>query len=174
MRALERWQCFSKNSHCDLDLGSRTLKLKLVQHIVIVNICVKIKISQQIKALEWWQSFSKNSHCDLDLDSIMLKREFVRGFVTPNTCMKLYWNRIINEVARAMTKGEHTYVRTYVWDRPFIPSRTSLCEGIISRLALLYNKTSVARTLITRLPWLFRTRAWEPRKKFHSCRFGII
>ena len=39
--ALERWHCFSKNSHCDLDLGPRTLKLELVQDIVILNICVK-------------------------------------------------------------------------------------------------------------------------------------
>ena len=28
--------------------------------------------------------------------------------------MKLYRNWIINEVARAMTKGEHTNVRTYI------------------------------------------------------------
>ena len=54
--------------------------------------------------------------------------------------MKLYRNWIINEVARA---GEHTnertYVRTYVRtyshtyvrDRPYIPSTTLLCEGII-------------------------------------------
>ena len=33
--------CFSKNSHCDLDLGPRTLKLEIVQDIVILNICVK-------------------------------------------------------------------------------------------------------------------------------------
>ena len=33
--------CFSKNSHCDLDLNSRMLKLELVQDIVILNICVK-------------------------------------------------------------------------------------------------------------------------------------
>ena len=48
--------------------------------------------------------------------------------------MKLYLKWIINEVARAMTKGEHTnertYVRTYVRDRPYIPSTTLLCEGI--------------------------------------------
>ena len=46
--------------------------------------------------------------------------------------MKLYRNWIINEVARA---GEHTNVRTYshtyVRDRPYIPSTTLLCEGII-------------------------------------------
>ena len=34
-----------------------------------------------------------------------------------------------------MTKGEHTNKRTYVHkfvrDRPYIPSTTSLCEGII-------------------------------------------
>ena len=33
--------CFSKNSPCDLDPGPRTLKLKLAQNIVILNICVK-------------------------------------------------------------------------------------------------------------------------------------
>ena len=33
--------CFSKNSHCDLDLNPRTLKLKLIYDIVILNICVK-------------------------------------------------------------------------------------------------------------------------------------
>ena len=66
----------------------------------------------------------------------MLKRELVRGIVISNTCVKLYRNWIINEVARA---GEHTnertYVRTYshtyVRDRPYIPSTTLLCEGII-------------------------------------------
>ena len=68
----------------------------------------------------------------------MLKRELVRGIVISNTCVKLYRNWIINEVARA---GEHTnertYVRTYshtyVRDRPYIPSTTLLCEGIITR-----------------------------------------
>ena len=67
----------------------------------------------------------------------MLKRELVRGIVISNTCVKLYRNWIINEVARA---GEHTnertYVRTYshtyVRDRPYIPSTTLLCEGIIT------------------------------------------
>ena len=32
---------FSKNSHCDLDLSPRTLKLKFIQDIVILNICMK-------------------------------------------------------------------------------------------------------------------------------------
>ena len=76
-----------------------------------------MKIGRLIKALEWWQSFSKNSHCNLD--PIILKRELVWGIV--NTCVKLYRNWIINEVARAMTKGEHTnerksvltYIRTW-------------------------------------------------------------
>ena len=49
--------------------------------------------------------------------------------------MKLYRNWIINEVARAMTKDEHTnertYAHTYVRDRPYIPSTNLLCEGII-------------------------------------------
>ena len=50
-----------------------------------------------------------------------------------NICVELYLNWIINEVARVMTNGEHTHVRmnTYVRDKPYIPSTTSLCEGII-------------------------------------------
>ena len=62
--------------------------------------------------------------------------------------MKLYRNWIINEVARA---GEHTnertYVRTYVRtyshtyvrDRPYIPSTTLLCEGIIICMLVLWT-----------------------------------
>ena len=37
-----------------------------------------------------------------------------------------------------------------------------------------YSRTSMARTLMAHLPWLFRTRSWVPWKKFHNCRFGII
>ena len=33
--------CFSKNSHGDLDIGPRMLKLELVQDIVILNICMQ-------------------------------------------------------------------------------------------------------------------------------------
>ena len=33
---------FSKNSHGDFDLGSRTLKLKINQEIVILHICGKL------------------------------------------------------------------------------------------------------------------------------------
>ena len=38
--------------------------------------------------------------------------KLVRDIVIPNTCVKLYRNWIINGVARAKTKGDHTYVRT--------------------------------------------------------------
>ena len=38
----------------------------------------------------------------------------------------------------------------------------------------VYSRTSVARTLMARLPWLVRTRSWVARKKSKSCRFGII
>ena len=58
--------------------------------------------------------YSKNSHCDLDLHPITLKRELVRGIVIPIIYVTLYRNWMINEVARAMTKGEHTNERTYV------------------------------------------------------------
>ena len=74
---------------------------------------------------------SKNSLCDFYLDPLTLKHELIRGIVVPNICVKLYQNWIINEVSRAMTKGEHTYVHTYVWDRSYIPSTTLLRKGII-------------------------------------------
>ena len=32
----------------------------------------------------------------------------------------------------------------------------------------------MARTLLARLQWLFRTRTWVPRKKSHGLRFEII
>ena len=38
----------------------------------------------------------------------------------------------------------------------------------------IYSRTSMARTLMARLPRLVRTRSWVPWKKIHSCRFGII
>ena len=37
-----------------------------------------------------------------------------------------------------------------------------------------YSRTSIARTLMARLPRLVRTRSWVPWNKSHSCRFGII
>ena len=40
--------CFSKNSHCDLDLGPRMLKLEHVQDIVILYICVKLNQNRLI------------------------------------------------------------------------------------------------------------------------------
>ena len=49
MRALEQLQCFSKNGLCDLDLCPRTLKLELVQDIIIFNICVIYNINRFIK-----------------------------------------------------------------------------------------------------------------------------
>ena len=61
--------------------------------------------------------FLKNSHCDLDL--ITLKRKLVRGIVILNTCANFYRNCIINEVARAVTKGEHTNERLYVKVRTY-------------------------------------------------------
>ena len=83
----------------------------------------------------------------------MLKRELVRGIVISNIYVKLYQNWIINEVARAMTKGEHTkertyvltYSHTYVRDRPYIPSTTLLCEGIIRFLHFNYLNICLAR-----------------------------
>ena len=75
---------------------------------------------------------SKNSNCDIDLDPEILKRELRGGNVISNACMKLYRNWLVKEVARAMTKDEHTYKHTYVWHRPYILSTTLSCEGIIS------------------------------------------
>ena len=43
-------------------------------------------------------------------------------------------NWIINEVAKAMIKGEHTYIRTYIHStgQTLYPSTTPFCEGLIS------------------------------------------
>ena len=38
----------------------------------------------------------------------------------------------------------------------------------------IYSRTSVAPTLMARLPRLFRTSSGVPRKNSRSCRFGII
>ena len=39
---------FSRNNHCDLDLSPRTLKLEVVQDIVILNICVILNENRSI------------------------------------------------------------------------------------------------------------------------------
>ena len=41
-------------------------------------------------------------------------------------------------------------------------------------LVTIYSRTSVARTLMARLPWLFLTGSRVPTKKSLGCRFGII
>ena len=41
-------------------------------------------------------------------------------------------------------------------------------------LCTTYSRTSVARTLMARLPRLFRTRSWVLRKTSHSSRVGIF
>ena len=42
MQALELWQSFSKNSHSDLDLEPKTLRVQLAPDIIKPNICVKL------------------------------------------------------------------------------------------------------------------------------------
>ena len=59
------------------------------------------------------KSISKNSNCDLDLDPRDLKRKLVLSIFTPNISVKLYLNWLPNRVTRVITKGEHTYIRTY-------------------------------------------------------------
>ena len=44
MKALERRQGLSKNSHSDLDLEPRTLKIEFAWGIIIPNICVKLHV----------------------------------------------------------------------------------------------------------------------------------
>ena len=39
---------FSKNGHCDLDLGPRTLKLNIIQDIIILYICGKLNQNRSI------------------------------------------------------------------------------------------------------------------------------
>ena len=79
---------FSKNSHCDLDLGPRTLKLKIIQDIVILNICLILNQNRLINKGDrvMTKFFSKNSHCDLDLDPITLKLIFSRYCHTYYLC----------------------------------------------------------------------------------------
>ena len=57
---------FSKNNQCGLDLGPRTLKLKLVQNIIILNICEKLKNRSINEGARMMTKFSKNSHCNLE------------------------------------------------------------------------------------------------------------
>ena len=122
MKALERYNIFLKQSHSDLDLGPKTLKFKVIQDIVILHICmVRLKSIHKV-------FFSKNCHCDLDLDPITLKRKIIRGIVISNTCVKLYRNWIIDEVARVMTIGEYTNVRTYRTD-PISPPQLRCARG---------------------------------------------
>ena len=78
MRALERRQCFTKNSHCDLDLNTRTLKLKLFQDIIMLNTCMIQDIN-------------------------MLNTCMIQDIIMLNTCMKLQENWSINKGTRAMT-----------------------------------------------------------------------
>ena len=104
----------------------------------------------------------------------MLKRELVPGIVISNTCVKLYRNWIINEVARA---GEHTnectYVRTYshtyVRDRPYIPSTTLLCEGII-RLDVS-SESSARQRIHMKNQALFSSKDKSKKLRFHLLQF---
>ena len=47
-----------------------------------------------------------------------------------------------------------------------------VCETVLRAKLLLhclvtyYSRTSMARTLMARLPWLLRTRSWVPRNKY--------
>ena len=40
----------------------------------------------------------------------------------------------------------------------------------ISKYLLTYSRTSLSRTWLARLPWLFRTRSCVTYKKYYSCR----
>ena len=53
--------------------------------------------------------FSKNSNCDLDIDPTNLKRKIIQAIVISNITVLLCENRLINVVARAMTKGKHLF-----------------------------------------------------------------
>ena len=73
---------FSKNSHCDLDLASRTLNLKNIQDIVIFYICGKLNQDRFInEGAREMTMFFLNSHCDLDLGPGTLKLKLVSDIV---------------------------------------------------------------------------------------------
>ena len=64
------------------------------------------------------------------------------------------------------------YERT---DREREGGRASLAENLLETNKLRhYSRTSMAQTLMARLPRFFRTLTWVPWNKSHSCRFRII
>ena len=68
-------------------------------------------------------------------------------------------------------------IKKRIVDMHVVSDVTDMRQSVITRVVMgfyEYSRTSMARTLMARLPGLFRTRFWVPWKKFHSCRFGII
>ena len=68
--------------------------------------------------------------------------------------------------------------KKYTYLSPNTPSRTQV-HAYLGDLwgfdkATTYSRTSMARTLMARLPRLFRTRSSVHRKKSLGCRFGMI
>ena len=95
----------------------------------------------------------------------MTKRELAGCIIIPNAFVKLYRNWIINEVARAMTKGEHTYVRM---GQTLYPSTTVLCEGLISE-NLPVRKSYFNSNIIARLLRPFSTDYFEADVDRSTC-----
>ena len=82
----------------------------------------------------------------------------------------------LNGTVEILSSGQshfHSYSMLISAMPEILPSL--LYEVKLYPFSYVYNsRTSVARTLMARLPWLFQTRSWVPWKKSHSCRFGIV
>ena len=62
---------------------------------------------------------------------------------------------------------EYTNITCY-----FISNSMQLCMAQTGWYLCIYSRTSMARTLMARLPRLFRTRSWVPRKKIPLLQIG--
>ena len=90
-----------------------------------------------------------------------------RSFVTLNFC----------ECAIAFTRRNKNIFRIFwstAWRPSLLPLLKTFSHWDIRIWNIKYSRTSMARTLIARLPRLFRTRSWVPWNRSHSCRFVII
>ena len=71
---------------------------------------------------------------------------------------------------KALYSGSGTY-KTIILHRTHV---YRVQRFLMITILRMYSRTSMARTLMARLPWLFRTRSWVPWINFHSCRPGKI
>ena len=68
------------------------------------------------------------------------------------------------------------YRPKYCLKGPLNPKQPTNQRTALARILIfgIYRRTSMAPTLMARLPRLFQTRSWVPWNRSHSCRFVII